>query len=144
MLRLAQAQYLGSGSAGDCMLLYLAMRRKEVLLGLLRRDPAMARAVTFFSNDFASATSAAARFREQAVTNAYNSLAKRSHKTAAAFFLLGGAVEQCVRVCFSNERDWQLALVVARLYQGPASSTYKNVLEQHMLPAARYGTRTAR
>jgi len=41
-----------------------------------------------------------------------------SFEYAAAFFLLGGALKDCVNVCVKYLNDIQLAIVVCRLYEG--------------------------
>jgi len=96
----------------DAAIFYLAMKKKSLLWGLYRakRDEKM---VAFFANDFNEE-----RWRKAALKNAYALLGKQRFEHAAAFFLLAGSLKDALEVCLSKLKDIQLALVVARLYDG--------------------------
>jgi hypothetical protein len=96
----------------DAAIFYLAMKKKSLLWGLYRakRDEKMA---AFFANDFTEE-----RWRKAALKNAYALLGKQRFEHAAGFFLLAGSLKDALEVCLSKLKDIQLALVVARLYDG--------------------------
>jgi len=96
----------------DAAIFYLAMKKKSLVWGLYRakRDDKMA---TFFANDFSQE-----RWRKAALKNAYALLGKQRFEHAAGFFLLAGSLKDALEVCLAKLKDIQLALVVARLYDG--------------------------
>ena len=114
------------------MLLYLALGRKAVLLGLFQTDKKYERIYRFMSRDFTQP-----KHQAKAVNNAFSALSKQKFQLAAAFFLLGGSLRDAVTVCVRQLRDPQLALVVAVLVEGPRSPLYRQVLEEEVLPQAR-------
>lgn len=69
--------------------------------------------------------------------NAYVLLSQHRFSLAASFFLLGGDRLAAATVCFKNMGDPQLALVVARLTDGPDRSILNDLIWKTMLPAAR-------
>jgi len=112
----------------DAAIFYLAMKKKTLLWGLYRskRDEKMA---LFFANDFSQE-----RWRKAALKNAYALLGKQRFDHAAAFFLLAGSLKDAVEVCLNKLKDIQLALAVARLYEGrdlePTPPTVKTLLQE--------------
>ena len=101
-----------SNDPTDAAIFYLAMKKKNLLWGLYRakRDEKMSQ---FFQNDFSQE-----RWRKAALKNAYALLGKQRFKHAAGFFLLAGSLKDALEVCISKLNDIQLALAVARLYDG--------------------------
>ena len=85
---------------------------------------------TFFSNDFTTE-----RWRRAALKNAFALLGKQRFEQAAAFFLLGGALSDAVAVCLTRLHDLQLAIVIARLYEGQGEDgpAFQNLLKTHVL-----------
>ena len=67
----------------------------------------------FFKNNFTEE-----RWRKAALKNAFALLGLQRFEHAAAFFLLSGALRDAIEVCLDKLNDLQLALVVARLYEG--------------------------
>lgn len=55
---------------------------------------------------------------------------------AAAFFLLAGNVRDAVNVCAQQMQDLQLAIAVARVYEGDGGSVFRELVEGRVLPQA--------
>ena len=77
-----------------------------------------------------------ARWKTAALKNAYALLGKRRFEYAAAFFLLAGNLQDAVNVCLHQMRDLQLAVAVARVYEGDDGLVLRTLLEDKVLPQA--------
>ena len=100
-------------------------------------------------NDFSEA-----RWKTAALKNAYALLGKRRFSTlgvnrfivltdplagyAAAFFLLAGNLQDAINVCANQLHDLQLAIAVARVYDGDGSLVLRSLLEEKVLPQAAF------
>jgi len=120
----------------DAALFYLAMKKKNLVWGLFRskRDERMTK---FLGNNFADD-----RWRKAALKNAFALLGKQRFEHAAAFFLLAGALRDAIEICLTKLEDFQLALVIARLYESDIDSTqpnYKQLLYEEILGCDRFG-----
>jgi hypothetical protein len=126
--RVARTHYLERKNAEDCALFYIALRKKNTLLNLYKaaKDTTL---TTFLSNDFEQE-----RWRTAAMKNAFVLLSKQRYGLAVAFFLLANKLEDAVAVCVKRLDDLQLALVVARLWEGEEGRVFRATLEQHVLP----------
>lgn len=61
---------------------------------------------------------------------------------AAAFFLLADHLQDAVNVCLNQIRDLQLAIAIARVYEGDNGPVLKKLLEEEVLAiAAQEGNR---
>ncbi|KAH7280307.1 hypothetical protein KP509_37G060800 [Ceratopteris richardii] len=136
MEKLARAQYLKEKNPRHCALLYLALQRKNVLMGLLKLSKAEKDKVLyeFFGRDFSEEKNQAA-----ALKNAYTLLGKHQHELAAAFFLLGGDLSSAVSACAKNLGDLQLALVICRLSEGINGPNEQRLAEYELFNAQREG-----
>lgn len=134
----------------DCSLYYLALKKKSVLVGLWRMaawNREQSRTQKLLRNDFSEA-----RWKTAALKNAYTLLGKRRFGTsylnrfltltdppaeyAAAFFLLAGNLQDAINVCANQLHDLQLAIAVARVYDGDESLVLRSLLEEKVLPQA--------
>ncbi|KAL8736926.1 MAG: hypothetical protein Q9181_002191 [Wetmoreana brouardii] len=118
----------------DCSLYYLALKKKNVLIGLWRMaawNREQASTQRLLSNNFQEA-----RWKTAALKNAYALLGKRRFEYAAAFFLLAGNLQDAVNVCLHQMRDLQLAVAVARVYEGDDGFVLRRLLEEKVLPQA--------
>ncbi|KAI4207638.1 MAG: hypothetical protein LQ346_000445 [Caloplaca aetnensis] len=118
----------------DCSLYYMALRKKNVLLGLWRvaawnREQASTQRL--LSNNFQEP-----RWKTAALKNAYALLGKRRFEYAASFFLLAGNLQDAVNVCVHQLQDLQLAVTVARVYEGDDGLVFRMLLENKVLPLA--------
>nr|XP_024216080.1 dmX-like protein 2 isoform X4 [Halyomorpha halys] len=119
--KVAKASFQANQDPLDAAIFYLAMKKKSLVWGLFRskRDERMTQ---FFSNDFTED-----RWRKAALKNAFALLGKQRFEHAAAFFLLAGALRDAIEVCLNKLEDLQLAMVIARLYEGEMDSTPPNL-----------------
>lgn len=151
----------------DCSLFYLALRKKTVLQGLWRMATWNKERVAtqrLLGNNFDEP-----KWKTTALKNAYALLSKRrfgmfitththTHKCgrygyanillslfleyAAAFFLLADHLQDAVNVCLNQIRDLQLAIAIARVYEGDNGPVLKKLLEEEVLAiAAQEGNR---
>ena len=100
-------------------------------------------------NDFSEA-----RWKTAALKNAYALLGKRRFgvlcvnfflaltdplaEYAAAFFLLAGNLQDAINVCANQLHDLQLAIAVARVYDGDDGLVLRSLLEEKVLPQAAF------
>lgn len=146
----------------SCSLFYLALKKKTVLQGLWRMASwhrEQAATLKLLANNFDDP-----RWRTSALKNAYAlmsrrrfgkthsmletlspstcSPADRSLAYAAAFFLLADHLDDAVTVCLNQLKDLQLAIAVARVYEGDHGPVLRKLLEEEVLAvAAREGNR---
>jgi hypothetical protein len=55
---------------------------------------------------------------------------------AAAFFLLADSLKDAVNVCVRNLDDFQLAVAIARVYEGDGGPVLTQIIKDHILPRA--------
>ena len=55
---------------------------------------------------------------------------------AAAFFLLADSLKDAVNVCLTHMKDLQLAIAIARVYEGDNGPVLRDLLEEKILPLA--------
>ncbi|KAI9875830.1 MAG: regulator of (H+)-ATPase in vacuolar membrane [Pleopsidium flavum] len=118
----------------DCSLYYLALKKKNVLVGLWRMaawNREQASTQRLLANNFQES-----RWKTAALKNAYALLGKRRFEYAAAFFLLAGNLKDAVNVCFHQLRDVQLAIAIARVHEGDDGLVLQGLLEEKVLPQA--------
>ncbi|KAH9303042.1 hypothetical protein KI387_014625, partial [Taxus chinensis] len=133
MEKLARAQYLKRKDPRDCALLYMALNRRNVLLGLfkLSKDEKDKPLVGFLARNFQEEKNKAA-----ALKNAYVLKGRHQFELAVAFFLLGEDPSSAVSVCAKNLGDEQLALVICRLVEGSNGPLEQDLISNHILPIA--------
>jgi len=129
----------------DCSLFYLALKKKPILAGLWRTagwHKEQSAMLKFLGNDFGEM-----RWRTAASKNAYALLAKQRYgmfqiyrpltlEYAAAFFLLADSLKDAVNICLRNLKDYQLAVAIARVYEGDHGPVLAQVIDDYILPEA--------
>ncbi|KHN99271.1 WD repeat protein [Metarhizium album ARSEF 1941] len=124
----------------DCSLFYLALRKKTILQGLWRMaswNEEQVATQKLLANNFDDP-----KWRRTALKNAYALLSKRRFHYAAAFFLLGGRLEDAVEVCLRQIKDLQLAIAICRVYEGDNGLVLRKLIQDEVLPlAAQEGNR---
>ncbi|KAK1496320.1 WD repeat domain-containing protein [Colletotrichum cuscutae] len=124
----------------DCSIYYLALKKKTVLQGLWRMahwNREQGATQKLLSNNFEDP-----KWRTTALKNAYALLSKRRFEYAAAFFLLADHLQDAVNVCLNQLKDLQLAVAIARVYEGDRGLVLKRLLEEEVLAvAAKEGNR---
>ncbi|KAK6537693.1 regulator of (H+)-ATPase in vacuolar membrane [Orbilia ellipsospora] len=133
---LARNQYMAKEERDpvDCSLYYLALRKKTVLVGLWRIahwNREQGATMKLLNNNFDDP-----KWKTVAAKNAYALLGKQRFEYAAAFFLLADRPKDAVNVCFTQMNDLQLAITVARIYDGDDGLVLKELLEEKILPLA--------
>lgn len=128
--KLAKAQFTENKDPHDCFLFYLALNKKDALVALFQAVK-NTKVYDFVKQDFSIPKN-----QTSALKNAYTLMSKHRFELAAAFFLLGGQLKDCVNICLQKLGDYQLALIVARLVEGEDSPIYKSVLKEYVLPKA--------
>lgn len=116
-------------------LFYLALRRETTVRSIWRRahgHPDQAKMNRFLANDFS-----VERWRIAAQKNAFALISQRRFDFAAAFFLLGDALQDAVNVCVRNLRNVPLAVAIARVYEeDDCGPVFRRLLERHIVPHA--------
>ncbi|KAF4471117.1 hypothetical protein FALBO_1959, partial [Fusarium albosuccineum] len=124
----------------DCSLYYLALHKKTVLQGLWRMaswNREQAATQRLLSNNFEDP-----KWKTAALKNAYALLSRRRFEYAAAFFLLADHLNDAVEVCLNQLKDMQLAIAIARVYEGDDGPVLRRLLQDVVLPlAAQEGNR---
>jgi RAVE protein 1 C terminal len=118
----------------DCSLYYLALGKKKVLQGLWRMaswNREQSSTTRLLANNFNEP-----RWKTAALKNAYALLGKHRFEYAAAFFLLAGALQDAVDVCAHQLGDIQLAVTIARVYEGEDGRVLRELIEDSILPQA--------
>ncbi|KAL0097480.1 RAVE protein 1 C terminal-domain-containing protein [Phycomyces blakesleeanus] len=134
---IARNTYLSKEDFKDpesCTLFYLALRKKNLLLGLWRSAGHHKEQVVmtkFLSNDFTLP-----RWKTAASKNAYVLLGRQRFEYAAAFFLLGDKIKDAVGIILKHMKDFQLAIAICRVYEGDHSPLLKDILVKNVLPMA--------
>lgn len=134
---MARNQFLANDGVKDptaCSLFYLALRKKNVLLGLWKlasSHPEHTMMVKFLMNDFENE-----RWQNAAMKNAFALLGKQRYEYAVSFFILAGKLKDAVNVCMKQLDDPQLAIILCRVYEGEDGPVLKNLLASQLLPKA--------
>ncbi|QFZ26224.1 putative regulator of V-ATPase in vacuolar membrane protein [Clavispora lusitaniae] len=117
--------------SGLISLFYLAIKKKQVLLGLWKTasHPEREKVLKFMSNNFMED-----RWRTAASKNAFVLLGKHRYMDASYFFLLAGKVKDCCITLCSKLDDVELALAVAKV-NGDHESVM-HIIENFVLPKA--------
>ncbi|RYC61089.1 hypothetical protein CHU98_g5119 [Xylaria longipes] len=115
----------------DCSLFYFALKKKAVLQGLWRMatwNREQRATQRLLANNFEDP-----KWKTTALKNAYALLSKRRF---AAFFLLADHLQDAVNVCLNQIKDLQLAIAIARVYEGDTGIVLKKLLENEVLAVA--------
>lgn len=133
----ARAQFM-SGEDRDpvrCSLLYFALGKRKVVLGLWRQavwHPEQKKMLQFLSHDFDEE-----RWKTAAQKNAFALLSQRRYEFAASFFMLGESLKDAVNVCVRNLDDLPLAIALARIKEGGDDGpVFTDLLRTRVLPLA--------
>ncbi|CAK9437875.1 uncharacterized protein LODBEIA_P22530 [Lodderomyces beijingensis] len=125
--------------SGIISLLYLALRKKQILIGLWKivQHEEKTKMIKFLSNDFTDP-----RWKSAALKNAFVLLGKHRYLDAAYFFLLGDKPYDCCSIIANKIGDIALAIAVAKVYCGTKTigkeydESLVNLIEKYVLPDA--------
>lgn len=126
----ARLKYAKTKDPEDCVLLYVALRRLNVLQGLYK-VAGNKKFVEFFSRDFSLEEN-----RIAALKNAHALLSQHRYELAAAFFYLGDAPDHAVTVLAKQAGQIQLAIVTCRLWELSGHQQFKAMLDTILVPIA--------
>ncbi|KAJ1974522.1 regulator of (H+)-ATPase in vacuolar membrane [Dimargaris verticillata] len=133
--QMARQHYLQSDRDPlTCMLYYLALKKKSVLLALWKAShghPQCTTMVKFLAHDFTEP-----RWKTAANKNAYVLLGKQKFELAASFFLLAGRLADALNVCVRQLHDPALAILLCRAYEGDNGDTLPWLLTEKLIPDA--------
>lgn len=117
--------------SGRVSVLYLAIKKKQVLVGLWRTvsHQEKQKLLKFLGNNFNEE-----RWRSAALKNAFVLLGKHRYMDAAYFFLLAGQVKDCCITLCNKLDDIELALAVAKVNSDKES--VMRIIESFILPKA--------
>jgi len=116
-----------------CALYYIALKKTAVLAKLY--DSAKTdndqndKIAKLLINDFSDP-----KYKEAALTNAYKLKGLHRYELSLAFFLLADELESAINVCLVSMRNWQLAIFMARVVDGPDSPLFFKIIEETVLP----------
>ncbi|ANB15976.1 Rav1p [Sugiyamaella lignohabitans] len=137
LFELLARNYFGADEKRDpvtCSLYYLALRRKQILIGLWRTaswHKEQQKTIQLLSRDFTDD-----RWKSAARKNAFALLGKHRYEYAASFFLLADSLRDALNVLVKHVGDLPLAIAVARVYQGDHGSELRNLIKGHIIPMA--------
>lgn len=141
LLKVARSQYLKNKSPNACWMLYLALRKKNVLLGLMKTLSKYAGVYELVSSDFENDEDAVA----QASSNGMRVI-ERNAELAMGFFLLAAQghkgsgpnqyLDLAVSIAFRRLKDPQLAVAICRVFEGEGSPTLRRMIDTQLLPQA--------
>lgn len=117
--------------SGRTSLLFLAIKKKQVLLGLWKvaSHPEREKVLKFMGNNFAEE-----RWRTAALKNAFVLLGKHRYMDASYFFLLAGKVKDCCITLCNKLEEVELALTVAKVNND--RKALMHIIESFILPKA--------
>ncbi|KAL5961440.1 DmX-like protein 2 [Taenia solium] len=126
--KMARSEFLRTKDPMDSAIFYLAMHKPTVLASLFKYASLLS--LLFISSPAC----------KQAKLNAFRLLSQHKYVQAAALFLVGGWLEDAIKVCVDSVKDLQLAIVVCRLYSLSRTefnesgvSPYHRLLRSHVI-----------
>ncbi|KYR01250.1 WD-40 repeat-containing protein [Tieghemostelium lacteum] len=129
--KLAKTTYLLKRDPEECALYYMALKKKGALIALHKAHKNL-KQVEFLSQDFTQQ-----KWITAAAKSAFILQSKHKYEVAASLFLLVGQVKNAVNLIIQITGDFQLALVISRLYEGENGDISRMIIEDHIIPHAK-------
>jgi len=140
LLRVARCQFMLRKSPNDCWMWYLALRKKNILLGLMKHLPKYASVYQLMSRDFETDAEAVTAASKNAMR-----VIERNAELAMGFLLLAASghtdktkpnsyLQLALNIAFRRLHDPQLAVAVCRVFEGDQGPTMKRMIEEELLP----------
>ncbi|KAN0040986.1 hypothetical protein ACTFIV_003522 [Dictyostelium citrinum] len=129
--KLAKTTYILKRDPRECSLYYLALGKKGALVALHKASKDV-KQVEFLSQDFTQA-----KWITAANKSAFLLQSKHKYELAASLFLLAGQLKKAVNLLLQMQGDFQLALVISRLYEGENGECSRMIIEDHIIPHAK-------
>jgi hypothetical protein len=112
----AANEYRANKDPFDCLFWYLLVGKRSLIATLFKNHRLNSKehdaAANFLLRDFTQA-----KDRTAAVKNAYVLIDKKRYLHAMAFFILGGAIDDCIRLCVDRLRDLALAFTFVLFFK---------------------------
>lgn len=116
MEEVAANEYRANKDPFDCLFWYLLVGKRSLIATLFKNHRLNSKehdaAASFLLRDFTQA-----KDRTAAVKNAYVLIDKKRYLHAMAFFILGGAIDDCIRLCVDRLRDLALAFTFVLFFK---------------------------
>lgn len=128
---LAKSIFASTRDPVRASLLYLALRKKNVLEALWRVSSSHSeqqKTIKLLGHNYTEQ-----RWKVAAKKNAFALLSKHRYEYAAALFILGDSLIDACNVLIRNVGDTQLAILIARLYEGDSGPALAYIFERSML-----------
>lgn len=106
---------------------YLALNKRNILLGLYKVNPELKKIYDFMARDFSDEKN-----RVAALKNGFELRKQRRYEMSAAFFLLANSLKDAVEILCADLGDVQMGLVVARLVE-EHGLVYYEAVEKYLL-----------
>ena len=113
---------------GSVALYYILLNKKNILMNLYLKSGKGQKVQEFLAHDFNED-----RWKKAAVRNAYQLFSQKKFLTAAAFYLLGGQLNEATQVAITHLKDLQLAVTICRLIEGDNSSELKRIYKEYYI-----------
>jgi len=129
---MAKEQYAKGGrDPFSCALFYFALGKSTVVSGLFRLVKNY-KAAEMLANDFNEP-----HWQGIAVKNGFSLLKQKKYEAAASFFILGRDLAKAANVCMKNMNDFQLAIFLCKIVEGPCGPVQKALWRSTVLPLAK-------
>lgn len=109
--KVAQAEFASTRDPFAVAIFYVLLGKTKLLASLFKMAN-QSRIFELLSNDFSDL-----RWRNAAIKNAYVLKAKQRYALSAAFFVLGGKVQEAVAVAEHEDKSLVLPFLIARVYE---------------------------
>ncbi|KAJ3225333.1 regulator of (H+)-ATPase in vacuolar membrane [Clydaea vesicula] len=121
-------------AANDNKLIWKSAKALGIGLWLKNSDslvghPEQQMMIKFLGNDFREE-----KWKKAALKNAFALLGKQRYEYAVAFFILGEAIQDAINVCLKQLNDYQLAIIVCRIYEGDESPILIDIIKEYIIP----------
>jgi len=110
--RVALADYKRAQDPFDCLLWYVLLGKKNIVVALFKKAVDQIKTYEFLQRDFTQQ-----QHRTAASKNAYALLSKKRYEHGIAFFVLAGGFQDALSVCINQLKDIQLAILICRLFE---------------------------
>ncbi len=107
---------------------YILLGKKNVLASLYRNTMQGQKVFEFLGHDFTQD-----RWKKAAGRNAYQLFSQKKYMLCAAFYLLGGEVNEATQVAITHLHDLQLAVTICRLVEGEGSGELKRIYQEYYI-----------
>lgn len=126
--KMSKTQFGEKKDPYDCALFYVLLNKKGALAQLFQAT-GNKKVSDFLKFDFSEP-----KYKKAAHENAFRLMGLGQFQMAATMFLLGGSLKDATNVIIQKLKDYQLALVAARLVEGEGGAIYNGILKNHLLP----------